>query len=62
MPVYQIIIEVDHQTNANEVIDHVEYIESRLLVEAANEADKHATAMEGELKSIRYATPTPIKI
>lgn len=44
------------------MIDHVEYMESRLLIEAAKEAGKHATIMDGELKSVRYATPTPIKV
>lgn len=62
MPVYQIIIEIEDESNPNHMINHVEYIESKSLIDATNKADKNATIMDGELKSVRYATPTPIKI
>jgi len=62
MPVYQAVIEIDDPKKENCLMDHVEYIESRRLIEAANKANEHAKMLDGELKSVRYATPTPMKI
>jgi hypothetical protein len=62
MPIYQVGIEIDHPTNAKELITHVEYLDAVTLIDAAKEAEKHAKVMEGDLKSVFYATPDPIKV